>query len=174
MNTPKQQAVNSIQEHFAVMRVDEHFRLVATRNIAPGEVILVLGGRVVSQPSRFSVQIGADEHLDIPEDVGNEETLDRYRWRFLNHGCEPNAVFRGRGLIALRPIAAWEQICFDYNTTEYDLDHPFECHCGSDRCCGVIRGFRWLTPEQRADRADAAALHLFRSFEREVACQGER
>jgi hypothetical protein len=105
--------------------------------------ILTLEGEVVPGPSRFSVQIGADEHLEVPAEVQIEQPLDRYRWRFLNHSCEPNAKFVDRDLVAIHRIRSSEQITFDYNTTEYDLASPFECHCGSGNCCGVVRGYRW-------------------------------
>ena len=61
--------------------------------------------------------------------------------RFLNHSCAPNceaALEEGRiWIVALRPIAAGEELTFNYG---YDLedyrDHP--CRCGSPECVGFI------------------------------------
>ncbi|MCA9322174.1 MAG: SET domain-containing protein-lysine N-methyltransferase [Planctomycetes bacterium] len=165
----REEAIRDIRGSLAVMRVDGHYRLVATRDLSTGVVLLELEGEVGNQPSRFSVQIGVGLHLDVPAGVSIAESMDRYQWRFLNHSCDPNASFRGRTLIADRPIAAWEQICFDYNTTEFDMDAPFRCHCGSDECCETIRGFRWLTEAQRAHRMHRAAPHLLHAWDQESA-----
>ena len=87
----------------------------------------------------------------LPAEAKIEQPLDRYRWRFLNHSCEPNAEFAGRNLVAIRKIKPSEQITFDYNTTENDLSSPFECHCESDNCCGVVRGYRWQRDQAKAE-----------------------
>jgi hypothetical protein len=131
--------------------VDGQYRLVATRSFEPGGHILRLRGEIKECPSKFSVQIGPDQHMEVPAEVQATQPLDRYRWRFLNHSCEPNAKFENRDLVAIREIEATEQITFDYNTTEYDLATPFECHCGSDNCCGVVRGYRWQEDQARAE-----------------------
>jgi len=139
------------QESIEVVAVDGHHGLVATKDFAIGDHILVVDGEIASAPSRFSVQIGPDLHVEVPAEVKINKSLDCYRWRFLNHSCEPNAEFVERDLVALREIKASEQITFDYNTTEYDLASPFECQCGSDRCCGVVRGYRWQQGQARAE-----------------------
>ena len=130
--------------------VDGQYRLVATRDFEIDDHILRLRGEVIESPTQFSVQIGPGQHMEVPAFVHVEQPVDRYRWRFLNHSCEPNAKFEDRNLVAIREIKATEQITFDYNTTEYDLATPFECHCRSESCCGVVRGLRW-----QQDRAAA-------------------
>ena len=59
-------------------------------------------------------------------------------------------------VIALRPIAKGEVLSFNYLTTEFDMDEPFDCLCGGERstavpdasklpaCFGTIQGFRYL------------------------------
>jgi hypothetical protein len=136
-------SIDATTECIEVDQVDGHHRLLATKDFDIGDHILTLEGEVVDSPSRFSVQMGPNQHLEVPSKAQTEQTLDRYRWRFLNHSCKPNAKFENRNLIAILKINASEQITFDYNTTEYDLASPFECHCESDNCCGVVRGHRW-------------------------------
>jgi SET domain-containing protein len=61
--------------------------------------------------------------------------------RFVNHSCAPNCeaqLVDGRvWLVALRDIAAGEELTFNYG---YDLtdykEHP--CHCGAPECVGYI------------------------------------
>ena len=144
-------SIDETTECTAVEYVDGHHRLVATRDFEIGDQILRLRGETTEYPSRFSVQIGPGQHMEVPADVQVKQPLDRYRWRFLNHNCEPNAKFEIRILIAIREIKASEQITFDYNTTEYDLAMPFECHCKSDSCCGLVRGYRWQQDQASAE-----------------------
>lgn len=151
MHEKKNGSLDAESEHYEVNQVDGQYRLVATTNFEAGDSILHLKGEIVDRPSRFSVQIGPDRHIEVPAEVKIAQPIDRYRWRFLNHSCEPNAAFEDLELVAVRAIEATEQITFDYNTTEYDLASPFECHCGSNDCCGVVRGYRWHQDQARAE-----------------------
>jgi hypothetical protein len=144
-------SIDATTECTAVGYVDGHCQLVATRDFEIEDHILLLEGEIVECPSRFSVQIGPGQHVEVPAEMQVKQPLDRYRWRFLNHSCAPNAKFDNRNLVAIREIKASEQITFDYNTTEYDLATPFECHCKSDGCCGLVRGNRWQQDQAGAE-----------------------
>jgi hypothetical protein len=136
-----------------------HYRVIALEAIAAGSDLLELHGLFVDVPSRYSVQVAEGLHVAPPEGLRPEDVPDRYLWRFLNHGCEPNAAFVGRRLVALRDIAAWEELSFDYETTEYEIAEPFRCRCG--KCEGrEVRGFRHLDPAERQRRAPWLAEHL--------------
>ncbi|MFM7280471.1 MAG: SET domain-containing protein-lysine N-methyltransferase, partial [Planctomycetia bacterium] len=80
-------------------------------------------------------------------------------WLFLNHSCRPTTAVRGRELIALRPIAPYEELSFDYETTEWHMAEPFTCRCGN---CGgrSVRGFAFLPAEERERRRPYLAPHL--------------
>jgi hypothetical protein len=52
-------------------------------------------------------------------------------------------------VISLRRIEMGEDITFDYNTTEYDMDEPLTCHCSSPDYPGTIQGFRLPTTAQQ-------------------------
>ena len=144
-------SIDEAAECTAIGYVDGHHQLVATRDLEVEDYILRLRGEIIESPSRYSVQIGPGQHVEVPAEVQVKQPLDRYRWRFLNHSCEPNAKFENRNLVAIREIKASEQITFDYNTTEYDLATPFECHCKSDGCCGLVRGNRWQQDQAGAE-----------------------
>ena len=128
----------------AVVRSDGEYRLVTNQAVPAGELLFGLEGELTATPTRYTVQLGADRHVDMPRDCPLEQVLDRYYWRFMNHACEPTAVIRDRSVLSLRPIPAWSEITFHYATTEYDMAEPFTCRCGSARCDGVIQGFRHL------------------------------
>lgn len=154
------ESVVEVSGTLAVVRVDEHYRVLVTRPVEKDEILLRLDGNVSSNPSRFSVQIGRDQHLELPLGVDVETVFDRYAWRFLNHSCEPTAYIRGRELRADKSLRAWEQVTFDYNSTEFDMAAPFACTCLSVSCRGLIRGYRWLSSAERAACAGRAADHL--------------
>jgi hypothetical protein len=139
--------------------------VLALRDLAEGEVVFEILGPTVATPSRYSVQIGEDLHVD----VGSAGRLEHFPWRFLNHGCEPNVVVRGRAVVALRAVAKFEELVFDYNTTELDLASPFVCGCGSDRCYGLVRGFRHLERAARERLRGMLAPHLLRRLDGDLA-----
>lgn len=149
-----------LDPRLAVQRSNGQFQVVALAPIAEGETLLHVNGRVVDRPSRYSVQIGAHQHVDPPVPDRIEDDMDRHAWRFLNHSCAPCAVLRGRTLVALRTIVAGEQITFDYATTEYEMAEPFACGCGAAACRGVIRGFAVLSETERLALAPHTAAHL--------------
>ena len=144
----------------AVARIHGNYHVLATAPIGRGHRVLRLEGDLRSQPTRYTVQVAAGLHLEVPPEAGLELVLDRYFWRFLNHSCDPNATLRGQELMARRRIQPWEEVTFDYDTTEYDMAEPFPCRCGSPSCRGLIRGFRHLDPTQRRRLRARLAPHL--------------
>ena len=137
-----------------VLRLQGQFQLMATDPvpIAAGELLFRIEGDLTSHPTRYSVQIEKQTHIDLGEQAP-ETILDHYYWRFMNHHCEPNACLRERDVYATRIIQPWEEITFNYNTTEYEMAEAFTCQCKSARCQGDIQGFKQLTPaEQEALR----------------------
>ncbi|MFJ9785647.1 SET domain-containing protein-lysine N-methyltransferase [Amycolatopsis sp. NPDC101161] len=133
----------------AVVRSDGEYRLVTNQAVPAGTLLFTLEGELTATPTRYTVQLDADRHIDMPAGSPHEEVLDRYYWRFMNHACEPTAVIRDRSVLSLRPIPAWSQITFHYASTEYDMAEPFACECGSGRCDGAVQGFRYLARERR-------------------------
>jgi len=68
--------------------------------------------------------------------------------RHINHSCEPNCdpeIIRGHiWIVALRDIAAGEELTYDYGY-DYDLWDEHPCLCGKPSCLGYIVGkqHRW-------------------------------
>lgn len=64
---------------------------------------------------------------------------------YANHSCDPNAGIRGnRNLVAIRDIAAGEEIRFDYSTTMDEEFWTLRCRCGALACRGVVTDFDQL------------------------------
>ena len=125
----------------------------AARPFASGDLLLLLRGWLCAQPTRHTIQLDDERHLE-----GEPTAL----WRYLQHACAPNAAIRDRELLAIAPIAAGDEITFDYETTEWDMASPFACTCGAPMCRGIVRGFRHLDAGARAALAPRAAPHLLR------------
>ena len=134
--------------------------LFATRAVDAGAVILHIHGALQRHPTRYSIQLDADLHIEADASLPDDEMRERHPWRFLNHCCDPNARVQGRTLVARRAIAHGEQITFDYTTTELDMAEPFQCLCGTSGCVGLVRGYAHLSPAAQRARAGRIAPHL--------------
>jgi hypothetical protein len=128
--------------------------LFAKHDIEAGEVVVVKGGYVLTkaQRDRIGKELGPSE-IQITEELFIGPTTGRQReggMMHLNHSCEPNLGLQGQIVyVALRDIAADEELTFDYAMTD---DEPVDmiCRCGTPSCRGRITGLDWKNPEIRA------------------------
>jgi hypothetical protein len=66
--------------------------------------------------------------------------------RFANHSCDPNMVMRKwnvvgqtrAGLFACKPIAAGDELTWNYQLDSFEGHAKMECKCGSSNCSGWI------------------------------------
>jgi uncharacterized protein len=121
----------------------------ATGPIARGESVAGFGGRVVDRAEFDELDVHERTHsIQVDEDLflvgaGELDAAD-----YMNHSCEPNAGLLGNILVvAMRDIAAGEEICFDYAMCDADDYDEFVCACGTESCRGVITGADWRRPE---------------------------
>jgi hypothetical protein len=75
---------------------------------------------------------------------------------FINHSCDPNCEadeIKGRvWIIAARDIQAGEELTYDYNLYDGDLDDPSPCSCGTPNCRGSMYSEEELTKRTKAFR----------------------
>ena len=117
--------------------------------IAPGEVVAAFGGYMVSgdvfavlsaQRRSLSIQVADDLYL-----VGSEQPEPN---DMVNHSCDPNCGILGSTvLVAIRPIAAGEEVCYDYAMSDGSPYDEFVCSCGAELCRGQVTGDDWSRPE---------------------------
>jgi hypothetical protein len=124
-------------------RPDLQKGLFTTADVARGEILLTYDGPRLNHPTRLSIQIDDNTHVEGTDDSN----------AYLNHSCEPNAYVDWGALClrAMRDIASDEEITCNYHTTDYELHGVFQCACGSQRCKGVIRGFKYLSPDEQRE-----------------------
>lgn len=76
---------------------------------------------------------------------------------YLNHSCDPNCevdeINNRVWLLAIRDIAAGEELVWDYNL--YDDDDPAPCYCGSPKCRGTMYSREWMAKLKRKARKKA-------------------
>lgn len=132
----------------ARLKSHREYGVYAVAPIRHGELIAMWGGEVVPQES-FDTLPDRLRRLSIQVEEGlflvalNEGPAD-----YVNHSCDPNGGLSGQiGLVAMRDIAAGEEITFDYATSDSTDYDEFTCECGSPNCRGVIRGSDWRNPE---------------------------
>lgn len=117
--------------------------LFATRDFAPGERIAPYSGATTSEPPSASASGGKVYALEITPGRWLDGSAPDNPSRHANHACHPNAELvwhdheAAAWLTALRPIAAGEEITFDYGfSLAESLFHP--CACGAADCVGRI------------------------------------
>jgi SET domain-containing protein len=120
-----------------------------------GAVILgVDDSRVIDEAHPLRPEDGESSiHCDYLPD--GTVTLMRSPECYINHCCEPNSyvysVGRDRFLLAMRAIAAGEEILMDYALNAVDGDE-WECRCGVAHCRGYHKcDFFTLSPQRQRE-----------------------
>lgn len=142
-----------------IKKVENYLGIYALKNIIKGEIIFSINGKIVALPSKYSIQTGKIIHVE-PFSKNTQDSTSS--WQFLNHSCSPNSFIdtETSALIALKNIAAGDEICFNYNTTEYEMASPFQCKCVSEKCYGEIKGFKYLSEQDQKMLYPQAAPHI--------------
>ena len=155
--------------------------LFAKEAIAAGEIVAVKGGRIFTrkQWAALEGELGPAQ-IEISDDFviapgTREECLGSML--YTNHSCEPNIAIQGQiVLVAMRDIAAGEEVCFDYAMSESHPLFEFGCNCGSALCRGRTSAEDWRNPELQFRYAGYFSPYLQRRIEalrREVAIAAE-
>ncbi|MCA9513724.1 MAG: SET domain-containing protein [Myxococcales bacterium] len=128
--------------------------LFAARAFGAGERILDFEG-----PERSDPRDGSPAECNLLQlDVGRY-MLPNPPGLFVNHSCAPNAALvGGLSLVATRPIAAYEEVRFDYSTSMLEDPWQMECACGEPGCRGVVEEFGLLPRDDQ--RRFLAAGHV--------------
>ena len=118
------------------IKTENKFRTLTTKQkYNKGEVICSMPSEnLTDKPNRFTVQIGHDKHTHVGKLAA------------LNHSCDPNVILdtENMEMVAARDIEKGEELYFFYPSTEWQMDAPFICLCGSANCINVVAGARFL------------------------------
>jgi hypothetical protein len=118
------------------IKTENKFRTLVTKQVyKKGEVICPMPSEnITEKPNRFTVQIGRTRHTHVGKLAA------------LNHSCDPNVFLDTEHMlmVAARDIEKGEELFFFYPSTEWEMDAPFICLCGSANCINVVAGARFL------------------------------
>jgi len=125
----------SVMETLAI-RTENKFRSLVTKQAyKKGETMCIIPSEnIMDKPNRFTVQIARDKHTHVGKLAA------------LNHSCNPNVILDTERMlmIACRDIEKGEELSFFYPATEWEMQAPFICLCGSANCIHVVAGARFL------------------------------
>ena len=91
-----------------------------------------------------TMQIDWNVHIEVPLPI-----------RFINHSCVANLGAKSNGngydFWSIKSIKEGDELTFDYETTEYEMESPFICQCCANNernendihCRGMIKGFKY-------------------------------
>ncbi|MGE3246457.1 MAG: SET domain-containing protein-lysine N-methyltransferase [Beijerinckiaceae bacterium] len=138
--------------------------LRANAAIAKGQAIFYLDGRIDGSASKHSIQLAEDRHVVTEHSI----------WQFTNHACTPNMRIDtvNRNMVAVRDIAADEELTFNYNTSEWAISSPFTCGCGQEQCMGEVRGFKHVPDAGRAELKTLLTPYIEQRWAEEIARGG--
>ncbi|MFP5040732.1 SET domain-containing protein-lysine N-methyltransferase [Parasediminibacterium sp. JCM 36343] len=103
------------------------------------DIISFRAAKVVQQPSYLTVQTGIGKHI----------ILEPVFLQYINHSCEPNVFFdtTAMQLVCIKPIEQGDELRFFYPSSEWEMETPFVCNCGTPSCLGLIQGASFLSNE---------------------------
>jgi D-alanine-D-alanine ligase len=125
------------------------YGIYAARNIQKGEVVFKGEGRaqrIITKPyvdqywTEAEKQVFAHYAYPISGQVYILWDDDPTQWAPQNHSCDPNTAYLGLDLVAIKEIAAGEEITADYAALLNDTAETFQCKCGAANCRGVVAG----------------------------------
>lgn len=119
--------------------------LFACQPLDKDETLAVWGGIVVPDENLGAFSDYARTHgLQVDDALYLLPLTEDDPADYFNHSCNPNAGLLGQiTLVAMRPIAVGEEICFDYAMSDSNPYDEFECECGSPQCRKEIRADDW-------------------------------
>ena len=144
----------------------------AVEAIAAGEVVEIKGGHVVDratlealpeQLQNSEIGIADGLHLVALCDAEYDDVM-----LYLNHSCEPNVGVRGNVVfVAMRDVAAGEELTIDYAMIDDHDDETMVCRCGVPGCRGTITGQDFRLPELQHRYGQFLSAYLLDKIARE-------
>jgi hypothetical protein len=138
--------------------------LFAVEAFEKDEIVAIKGGHIFDRRTlgevepvlgAAEIQIGADLFIGPLAESEREGSMI-----YSNHSCEPNIGVRGQIVfVAMRDIAAGEELTHDWATTDDDT-YRMECRCGAPACRKTITGQDWRRKELQEKYGRYMSWHL--------------
>ena len=117
--------------------------------ISAGTTVAAFGGFVAARETLNTMdEDRRNRSIQIDDDLFLISAPTPEPGDMLNHSCEPSCGLMGATiLVAMRDIAAGEELTFDYATCDASDYDEFACQCGATSCRGTVTGRDWMLPE---------------------------
>lgn len=124
------------------------YAVYASEAIAPGELIAVWSGRLLTLPQFEKLALEFRRHtVQVEEGLYLTSLAPNEAPDYVNHSCNPNAGLSGQiALVAMRAIGAGDEITFDYAMSDGSAYDEFPCACGAVTCRKQVTGEDWRQP----------------------------
>lgn len=139
------------------------------KNFEPGDIVYRY--KILPIPEDVKSYTETTPEGLLIEDTGfhyvpNNGFFMRFEDQYVNHSCGndnliesfskyPSSINDLDGELemkAIKKINIGDELFYNYNLWIWDMeDHDFECFCGSENCCKVVKGFKYL-PKQEQER----------------------
>jgi SET domain-containing protein len=145
--------------------------LFAKEAIQKGEVVAIKGGYIFAgkELQGIAERLGPAE-IQIGEDlfIGPVSQEEREGGMiFSNHSCDPNIGVQGQIVfVAMRDIAAGEELTHDWATTDDD-SYEMACNCGAANCRKVITGRDWRRKDLQEKYRGYMSWYLLEKIKRQ-------
>jgi uncharacterized protein len=160
---------------FASVKAVAHFTkergraIVCVAPIKKDEVVAIIGGELLPLIVALTMEESQKSQcLQVEEDYVlwiSHYTQSTADW--FNHSCAPNVGVSGQiSFIAMRDIAAGEELCYDYAMSDGSSIDEFECNCGAPNCRKTVTGNDWQKPELQKAYAGYFMPYLARRIEK--------
>jgi uncharacterized protein len=135
--------------------------------IRRGEVVSMWGGRVIPVEEIYYYNEDLRRYLiQVEEGLFLTPSWPTEPAEYFNHSCDPNTGLSGQSaLVALRDIAAGEEVCFDYAMSESHPLFEFDCQCGTALCRGRMSAEDWRIRELQIRYAGYFSPYLQRRID---------
>lgn len=146
--------------------------LFASAPIRQGDIVCVKGGYIFDGATRRALgpHLAAAE-IPVADDlfIGPRSAAEREGGMiFSNHSCEPNIGVQGQIVfVALRDIAAGEELTHDWATTDDD-EYEMVCRCGAPSCRKIITGQDWRQPALQEKYRHCMSWYLLEKLRRQA------
>ena len=121
----------------------------ASEPITAGETVAAFGGSCVSRSALDALSPNDRAHaIQIDEDLFMVSPVTTAPGETISHSCAPNCgISAGVLVVAMRYIAAGEQLSYDHAMSSGSDFYDFECRCATPSCRHKVTGSDWMIPE---------------------------
>ena len=130
-------------------------RLVSLVDRDPGALVTKIEGYTsVANRAYTSVQTSENQDIELNSDLVycnqyvRPTSLAQYVCSLRTSSCNPTVIFDMAKyevrVVSNRPLKKGDDMTFFYPSTEWNMQQPFDCNCGSKECLGSVQGAKYL------------------------------